>query len=131
MSGQAHRSRRTALTAIVAVLAMAAVAAPAGARPPEHGIPTAPPNARGTDVAAPDQQAPRLVVNAPGTDVAARDQQSPVVVDRTDPGSAPVASDDSMPTLTVLALIGLALALAGIAFASWLAVSRKRHGAAV
>jgi hypothetical protein len=130
MSGQPHRSRRTAFTAIVAVLAMAALAAPAGARPDTHGIPAAPVNARGTDVAAPDQQVQRPVVNARGTDVAAPDQQSPIV-DGGNPGSQVNAADDSTPTLTLLALIGLALALAGIGFASWLVVSRKRSGAAV
>ena len=138
MSGQPPRSSRTALTAIVAVLAMTALAAPAGAQPTaDHGVPTAPVNARGTDVAAPDQQAQRpvvilrrsgtQVVNAPGTDVAAPDQQNRI---SPRPNPVPVSPadrpGDSSPTPTLLALLALGLCLAGVAFASRLAVTRRR-----
>jgi serine/threonine protein kinase len=40
-------------------------------------------------------------------------------------------TDDSGPTITLLALMALALGLAGVGFASWLAVSRKRGRATV
>ena len=138
MSGQPPRSSRTALTAIVAVLAMTALAAPAGAQPTaDHGVPTAPVNARGTDVAAPDQQAQRpvvilrrsgtQVVNAPGTDVAAPDQQNRI---SPRPNPVPVSPadrpGDASPTPTLLALLALGLCLAGVAFASRLAVTRRR-----
>jgi hypothetical protein len=70
--------------AAIAVLAVV-LAIPAGALAnPEP----APPSARGTDVAAPDQQSPiTLPPNVPaiGTDVAAPDQQAPIVA------SAPVS----------------------------------------
>jgi hypothetical protein len=127
---------------------LVALPAAAGARPEVHGVPAAPVNAPGTDVAARDQQVQRSAVNARGTDVAAPDQQAPRIVIRphgTSPGlhgqvngTAPVSpapkgdatpidgTDDSSPTSTLLALIALALGLAGVGFAAWLAVSRKR-----
>lgn len=154
MSALSHRSHQAVLSALIAALVMVALPAAAGARPDAHGVPAAPVNAPGTDVAARDQQVQRSVVNAPGTDVAAPDQQGPPVVnrprgtgvashdqvDRTAPVSpAPKAdatgpidgTDDSGPTITLLALIALALGLAGVGFASWLAVSRKRGRATV
>jgi hypothetical protein len=54
----------------------------------------APPSARGTDVAAPDQQSPITLppnVAAAGTDVAAPDQQAPIVA----PAPVSVAPADS------------------------------------
>ena len=149
MSALSHRSYQAALSAAIAALVMVAVPAAAGARPELHGVPAAPVNAPGTDVAARDQQVPRSVVNARGTDVAAPDQQAPRIVIRphgTSPGlrgqvngTGPVSpapkggatrpidgTDDSSPTITLLALIALALGLAGVGFAAWLAVSRKR-----
>jgi hypothetical protein len=154
MSALSHRSHQAVLSAVIAALVMVALPAAAGARPDAHGVPVAPVNAPGTDVAARDQQVQRSVVNAPGTDVAAGDQQAPRVVirprgtsvaspdqvDRIAPVSpAPKAdatgpidgTDDSGPTITLLALIALALGLAGVGFASWLAVSRKRGRATV
>ena len=129
MSAQSHRPSRTALSAIVAVLVTAALAVPADARPgPYFGVPGAPVNARGTDVAAPDQQVQRTVVNARGTDVAAPDQQSPIS-DRPGPVSPADGPDDSAPTLTLLALLGLALCLAGVGVASRAAVARRRSRA--
>ena len=131
---------------------MLALPAAAGARPDAHGVPAAPVNAPGTDVAAPDQQVQRSVVNARGTDVAAPDQQAPRIVIRPHGtgldlhgqvnGTAPVSPApkadatgpmrrDSGPTIALLALIALALGLAGVGFASWLAVSRKRGRATV
>jgi hypothetical protein len=168
MSALSHRSYQAVLSVVIAALAMVALPAAADARPDVHGVPAAPVNAPGTDVAARDQQVQRAVVNARGTDVAARDQQvqrsvvnargtdvaasdqqAPRIVIRPHGtglglrgqvnGTAPVSpapkadatgpidgTDDSSPTITLLALIGLALGLAGVGFASWLAVSRKR-----
>ncbi len=58
MSAPSHRPRRTALAAVAAAIAIAALPAPADARPVvDHGMPAIPVNARGTDVAAQDQQA--------------------------------------------------------------------------
>jgi hypothetical protein len=145
MSDLSHRSHQTVLGALIAALVMVVLPAAAGAQPDGHGVPAAPVNAPGTDVAAPDQQAPRVVINAPGTDVAAPDQQAPRATrgsshyqaDRTAPVSpAPRVDatgpiDDSGPTITLPALIALALGLTGVGFASWLAVSRKRGRAAV
>jgi len=154
MSAFSHRSHQAVLSALIAALVVIALPAAAGARADPHGVPAAPVNAPGTDVAAPDQQVQRPVVNARGTDVAAPDQQAPGVVlrprgttvashDEVD-GPAPVGPaaeagatgpidgiDDSGPTITHVALIALALGLAGVAFASWLTVSRKRGRAAV
>jgi hypothetical protein len=135
MSALSHRSHQAVLSALIAALVMVALPAAAGARPDAHGVPAAPVNAPGTDVAAPDQQAPRVVLRRSGISVASRDQ-----VDRTAPVSpAPEAdatgpidgTDDSGPTITLLTLMALALGLAGVGFASWLAVSRKRGRAAV
>ena len=139
MSALSHRSHQAVLSALIAALVMVALPAAAGARPEAHGLPAAPVNAPGTDVAAPDQQAPRSVVNALGTDVAAPDQQAPRVSARApdecrrrEPGPKSTARyDDSGPAITLPALIALALGLAGVGFASWLAVSRKRGRAAV
>ena len=125
MSALSHRSHQAVLGALIAALVMVALPAAAGAQRDAHGVPAAPVNAPGTDVAAPDQQAPRAIVNAPGTDVAASDQQAPRV-DRTAPIGPTPKADDSGPTITLMALIALALGLAGVGFASWLAVSRKR-----
>ena len=68
---------------------------PARSPPIEHGVPAIPVNARGTDVAAQDQQVPRPVVNARGTDVAAQDQQmrQPIV---NAPGTDVAAQDPQM-----------------------------------
>jgi hypothetical protein len=133
MSALSHRSHRTVLGALIAALVMVALPAAAGARPDAHGVPAAPVNAPGTDVAARDQQVQRSVVNAPGTDVAAPDQQAPRVTrgtkaDATGPSDG---IDDSGFTITLPALIALALGLAGVGFASWFAVSRKRGRATV
>jgi hypothetical protein len=149
MFAVSHRPRPTALAAVAAALAIAALPAPADARPAiDHVVPTIPVNARGTDVAAQDQQAQRPVVNARGTDVAAQDQQAqlPVVNARgTDVGAAdqqapivdnpgPVGPadrpDDSLPTPLLLALIALGLTLAGLGLASRLAATRRRTRAA-
>ena len=154
MSALSHRSHQAILSALVAALVMVAFAPAAGARPGAHGVPAAPVNAPGTDVAARDQQVQRSVVNAPGTDVAAPDQQAARVVIR--PRGTSVASrdqvdrtardspvpkadatgpidgtDDSGPTIMLLALSALALGLAGVRFASWHAMSRKRGRATV
>jgi len=60
------------------------------------------------------------------------DRANPVSpVDRTAPVSSVEGTDDRAPTITLLALIALALAFAGIGFASWLAVSRKRSRATI
>ena len=149
MSALSHRPGRTAVAAVAAAVAIAALPALANARPTiEHGVPTIPVNARGTDVAAQDQQVQRPVVNAPGTDVAARDQQvqRPVVNTRgTDVAAAdqqapivhnpaPVSPanppDDSLPTPLLLALLALGLTLAGLGLASRFAATRRRTRAA-
>jgi hypothetical protein len=105
------------LAAAVAALALLVPAVPATAMNP------GPMNAPGTDVAAVDQQAPRTVVNAPGTDVAAPDQQAP-----SDGGISAIAAadtaDGSLPTAALAGLI--ALGLAGLAFASRFASTRRR-----
>jgi hypothetical protein len=132
MSALSHRSHQALLSALVAALVMIGLPAAAGARPDAHGVPAAPVNAPGTDVAARDQQVQRPVVNAPGTDVAAPDQQAPRVVIR--PRGTSVTSHDRVDRtapVTLLALIALALGLAGVGFASWLAGSRKRGRAMV
>jgi hypothetical protein len=133
MSALSHRSRSTVLSAIVAGLMMLAIPAAAGARPDTHGVPGAPVNAPGTDVAAPDQQAPRTVIRMHPTSIAAPDQVDRVApispVDRA-PSGSPV-DDDSVPTTTLLALIALGLGFVAIGYASWLAVSRKRSRATV
>jgi hypothetical protein len=149
MSALSHRSHQAVLSAFIAALVMVALPAVAGARPDVHGVPAAPVNAPGTDVAARDQQVQRSVVNARGTDVAASDQQASRIVIRPHgtsvglhgqvDGTAPISpapkadatgpidgTDDSGPTITLLVLIALALGLAGVGFAAWLAVSRKR-----
>ena len=114
---------------IVAGIVMLAPAGPAVARIADDPLyggndRPVPVNARGTDVAAPDQQA-SAPINARGTDVAAADQQLQF-------SSGPVAGepaltgdDDALPTTALVAL--LALGLAGLASASWFAVSRRRH----
>jgi len=157
MPARSHRSHQVVLSALVAALAMVALpgaSGASGARPADtHGVPAAPVNAPGTDVAAPDQQV-RSHINARGTDVAARDQQGPRVVlrrhgtsvashdnvNRTAPVSpapkadatAPIdGTDDSGPAIMLQALIALALGLAGVGFASWLVSSRKRSRATV
>jgi hypothetical protein len=113
-----HRPK-SLLVAAIAAQALGAFATPALARFDE-GVPV---NARGTDVAAPDQQSPAVSVNARGTDVAAPDQQSPIVVGGVRPAS-PVPSDDSMPTIALIALI--AVGLGGLGFAAHLATGRRR-----
>jgi hypothetical protein len=128
MSALSHRSHQAVLGALIAALVMVVLPAAAGAQSGVHGVPGAPVNAPGTDVAAPDQQSPRVVVNAPGTDVAAPDQQAPLV-DRTAPVGPTPKAGDSGSTITLMALIALALGFAGVGFASWLAVSRKRSRA--
>ena len=86
-------------------------------------------NATGTDVAAHDQQAPRAVVNTLGTNVAAHDQQASIAEDPA-PVSPATPSNDSFPTLLVLALAALGLTLGGVALASKGAVTRRRTRAA-
>ena len=154
MSALSHRSRQAVLSALIA-LVMVALPAASGARPADpHGVPVAPVNAPGTDVAARDQRVQRSPVNARGTDVAARDQQTPRVVFRRRATSvashdnvgrtAPISpapktaataptdgTDDSGPAITLPALIALALGLAGGGFASWHTASRKRGRATV
>ena len=130
MSALSHRPRRTALAAVAAAIAVAAFPAPAGAQPAiDHGKPAIPVNARGTDVAAPDQQMQQPIVNARGTDVAAADQQAPIVDDPGPAGSAD-RPDDSLPTPLLLALIALGLTLAGVGLASRVTATRRRARAA-
>ena len=149
MSAQSHRHRRTALAAVAAAIAIAALPAPADAQPAiEHGVPGIPVNARGTDVAAQDQQVQRPVVNArgtdvaaqdpqmrqpivnaPGTDVAAADQQAPIV-DNPAPVSPADPPDNALPTPLLFALIALGLTLAGLGLASRFAATRRRTRAA-
>ena len=119
-----------ALSAVAAALAIAALPAPALARPAvDHGVPTIPVNARGTDVAAQDQQVQRPVVNARGTDVSASDQQAPIV-DNPGPVRPADHPDDSWPTPLLLALIALGLILAGLGLASRRTATRRRTHAA-
>jgi hypothetical protein len=121
------------LSAIVAALMMLALPAVAGARPDTHGVPAAPVNAPGTDVAAQDQQAPRAVIRVHPSSIAAPDQadRAPVSpVDRA-PSVRPVDTADDSGPITLLALIALGLGFAAIGYASWLAVSRKRSRATV
>jgi hypothetical protein len=135
MSALSHRPRSTVLSAIVAGLMMLALPAAAGARPDTHGVPAAPVNAPGTDVAAPDQQAPRTVIRLHPSSLAATaqvDRVEPISPVDPAPSVSPVdAADDSGPTITLLALIALGLGFAAIGYASWLAVSRKRSRATV
>jgi hypothetical protein len=114
-----HRPK-SLLVAAIAALALGAFATPALARFDDG----APVNARGTDVAALDQQSPAVSVNARGTDVAAPDQQSPIVVGGGVRPASPVPSDDSVPTVTLIALI--AVGLGGLGFAAHLATGRRR-----
>jgi hypothetical protein len=92
-------------------------------------------HARGTDVAAPDQQAPRTVIRPHPSSLAASarvDRVEPIGPVEPAPSVSPVdAADDSGPTITFLALIALGLGFAAIGYASWLAVSRKRSRATV
>lgn len=130
MSALSHRPGRTAVAAVAAALAVAALPGVANARPAfDHGVPTIPVNARGTDVAARDQQVQPPVVNARGTDVAAADQQAPIVHNPA-PVSPADAPDDSLPTPLLLALIALGLTLAGLGLASRFAATRRRTRAA-
>ena len=135
MSALSHRSRSTVLSAIVAGLMVVALPAVAGARPDTHGVPGAPVNAPGTDVAAPDQQSPRTVVRLDPSSLSATakvDRVEPIKAVDPAPSVSPVdVADDSGPTITLLALIALGLGFAAIGYASWLAVSRKRSRAAV
>ena len=134
MSALSHRSRSTVLSAIVAGLMMLALPAASGARPDTHGVPAAPVNAPGTNVAAPDQQAPRTVIRLHPSSLAATrvDRVEPISPVAPAPSVSPVdAADDSGPTITLLALIALGLGFAAIGYASWLAVSRKRSRATV
>lgn len=103
-----------------------ALAAPASAATVASHLPV-----RGTDVAAPDQQAPRPFphLTALGTDVAAADQQEPVAPA---PASGTTRSGDGIsPLALVLALIAIA-ALAAAALAAHSARPRldsnQRHG---
>ena len=132
MFALSHRSRSTALGAVVAALLILGLPGAAGARADADGTHAAPVNARGTNVAAPDQQVP--IVSVEGTSYAAPDQVDRVTpvrpVERT-PVSPIADADDSVPTSTLLALIALALGLAAIGYASWLAVRRTRSRAVV
>jgi hypothetical protein len=110
-------TRRHSLARVLAAaLAISALAAPAaGARPADvgaHGVTQSPPNARGTDVRAPDQQAP----------AGSQDLRSPDTADAGRPVNQPpirraaVDGDDGSPWPTIgLALVGACVALAGTA----------------
>jgi len=114
---------RTFPLTLAAVAAALALAAPSMAVPADVGNPDSianPVNARGTDVAAPDQQVPnrdvplseeRIIpspVNARGTDVAAPDQQAPRVVAAPSGGGSD--GTDPLPIVVILAAAGLGLA---------------------
>ena len=129
MSARTQRLPTGVLCAVIAGLAMVALAAPAGARLDRRTADRrAPVNARGTDVAAADQQTPRPVVNARGTDVAAVDQQAPSAAasDQQAPVAAP---EDTIPSFALIAM--LAVALGGAVFVTRLATTRRRSRAAV
>jgi hypothetical protein len=82
--------------------------------------------ARGTDVAAPDQQAPRALTHLPalGTDVAAVDQQARVT---SAPASGATPSREAIsPLALVFALIATA-ALAAAALATYSAARGRRR----
>ena len=82
-------------------------------------------NARGTDVAAQDQQTRQPVINARGTDVGAADQQAPIV-GKSGPVSPADRPDGSSPTPLLLALMALGLMLAGLGVASRVTATRRR-----
>src|SRR5687768_14566344 len=98
-----------AVLALVLALPAAAVAMPVTSDPiaPDQKS-SSTVNARGTDVAAADQQSPKpSPVNARGTDVSAPDQQSPLVRVVEVPASVPQSGFDWTD-----ALIGAVAALA-------------------
>jgi hypothetical protein len=115
--------KQTLSRILAAALATSALAAPAaGARPVDvqpihvkHAVSQVAPNARGTNVAAPDQQAPAIH----------QDLRSADAIDAGDPGnpqpvrSAPVRAVDgdggSTPWLTIGLAFAGCLALAGTA----------------
>jgi hypothetical protein len=100
--------------AVIAVIAVV-LAIPASALADPN---PAPPSARGTDVAAPDQQSPITLppnVPAAGTDVAAPDQQAPAAAAA--PAPAPVVHAESgfdWSDAGVGALTGVLIASAGL-----------------
>ena len=108
------------LPVALTALCLALSAAPASAATVAAHLPV-----RGTDVAAPDQQAPRALTRLPavGTDVAAVDQQAPAA---SAPAPATTPSGDGISPLTIaLALIAIA-ALAAAAVAAY-GVTRSRR----
>jgi hypothetical protein len=110
--------------AAIAVLA-AVLAIPAGALADPS---PAPPSARGTDVAAPDQQSPIVVpghLTTHGTDVAAPDQQAPAVA----PAPSAVAQADSGFDWSDAGVGALTVALIGSASLGAAAFVRRRHPA--
>jgi hypothetical protein len=139
MSGQIRRSSKGILSIVISGFATVALAAPATAPayPADaHGVvtPGQSVNARGTDVAAADQQSTGPVfrrrsagadagpsVNARGTDVAAADQQSPRSTAEAGETGVP-ASGDSPALFPIIGLV----VLGGLALASGLAVGRRR-----
>ncbi len=117
-----------AALAITAIAAPAAAAKPVDLRAPDarDAVFYAPPNARGTDVGAPDQQAPAPVARQ---DRRSPDAADPIVTSRPVPGlptwpldpqpltpvSAQALEDDGTPWPTVGLIAGAVLALAGTA----------------
>lgn len=119
---------------LAAALAITAIAAPAAAAKPldlrspdaQDAVSYAPPNARGTDVGAPDQQVPAPLAHQ---DRRSPDAADPTVTARPVPGlptwpvnpqpltpvSAQASEDDGTPWLTVGLIAGAVLALAGTA----------------
>jgi hypothetical protein len=109
------------LPVALTALSLALSAGPASATTVVSHLP-----ARGTDVAAPDQQAPRALTHLPalGTDVAAVDQQARVT---SAPASGAAPSGDGMsPLALVFALIAIG-ALAAAALAVYSAARGRRR----
>jgi hypothetical protein len=140
---------RTLARMLAAALAITAIAIPAAAAKPvdlrspdaQDAASSVPPNARGTDVAAPDQQVP--------TSLAHQDRRSPDTADLTPtvrpvpgpptwplnpepltPVSAQAIEDDGSPWLTVGFIAGAVLALGGTAALAG-RIRRRRHRAGV
>ena len=106
------------LPVALTALSLALSAAPASATTVPSHLP-----ARGTDVAAPDQQAPRELTHLPalGTDVAAVDQQARVAPA---PASGAKPSGDGISPLT---LVFALIALAAAALATYSAARGRRR----
>jgi hypothetical protein len=114
--------------AVIAVLAVV-LAVPAGALADPN---PAPPNARGTDVAAPEQQNPIAApahLPATGTDVAAADQQAPAVV-AVAPAPAAVAHAEPGFDWTDAGVGALTAVLIGSTSLGAAVFVRRRHPAA-